>query len=287
MRKKFLPIYEVFEKLHHNRFTTWIDRVSFPYVLLFWVSVIIMFGLAYHALSNDVSYLYSNREHIPVKQALDAIYFSFSTATSTGFGDIVPSGYFKLIAIVEVISGLLLLAFVTSKLVSLKQDIILNEIYEISFQERINRLRSSLLLFRQHLGRIINRIDDQSIHKREINETYIYVSSLEDTLNEIVTLVDRDKKYHFTKDIDEINAELIVNSMNSSFEKLREFIGVCSQHQLEWKRDVTVSIIERCLMINETIFSKFPVSLSEKRMGDLRGQNRNITIMIQTEIQRR
>ncbi len=81
----------------------------------------------------------------------DSIYFSFVTATTTGFGDFLPQGWFKLIVIAEVICGLLLLALVTSKLVSIKQDILLKEIYDMSFYERINRLRSGLLLFRQNL----------------------------------------------------------------------------------------------------------------------------------------
>jgi len=70
------------------------------------------------------------------------------------------NGFFKLISIFEVVFGLLLLAFVTSKLVSIKQDVILNEIYDISFNERLSMVRSSLLLFRQSLSRMMEKIEE-------------------------------------------------------------------------------------------------------------------------------
>ncbi len=287
IRRRFVTLNEMFDKWHHSRVNSWMDRLTFPHILLVWMGIILLFGLTYHHFSTQVNHLYYNQNQQPVQELSDAIYFSFITATSTGFGDIVPLGGFKVIAILEVIFGLLLLAFVTSKLVSLKQDIILNEIYEMSFQERINRLRSALLLFRQHLSRLVSRIEEQAIQKREINELYIYLSSFEDTLNEISSLLDSEKKHYFTKEIDEINAELIVNSINSSFEKLREFIALCTQKQVEWKRDIALNLLERGIMINETIFAKLPVNLSQRRIGDLRTQNKEIINAIQREVQGR
>ncbi|MBI2665619.1 two pore domain potassium channel family protein, partial [Candidatus Woesearchaeota archaeon] len=143
-----------------------LDKITFTNILLVWTGTITMMGIAYFLLSNNISYLYYNSQDRVVDSLLDSIYFSFVTATSTGFGDIIPIGTFKVFAILEVIIGLLLLSFVTFKLVSLKQDLILNDIYEISFHEKLNRIRSSLLLFRQNTSKFISKLEDGSATAR-------------------------------------------------------------------------------------------------------------------------
>ncbi|MEK6950579.1 MAG: potassium channel family protein [Nanoarchaeota archaeon] len=283
-QRRILNLDKTIDEWHQRKVATWIDRVTFIHILVVWASIIVLFGLFYYYFADGTNYLYYNLKQLPVKDILDSIYFSFITATSTGFGDVLPSGVFKIISIVEVVFGLLLLAFVTSKLISIKQDAILNEIYDISFQERINRLRSTLLLFRQHLSRLISKIEDRSIQKREIQEVYVYISQFEDTLNEIVSLLDRDRKHQFTKEINPVSAELILNSITSSLEKLREFLVLSNQQQQEWKRDVTMTVLHRCLAVNETVFGKMSSALPEKRIADLGARNRKVVEGIRKEM---
>jgi hypothetical protein len=45
---------------------------------------------------------------------LDCIYFSFSAYTSLGFGDIVPMGYFRFLAGLEALTGLVLISWTAS-----------------------------------------------------------------------------------------------------------------------------------------------------------------------------
>ncbi len=284
-KRRFRDINKALEEFHQHQVTSWVDRVTFVHILVVWATVIVLFGLFYFYFSNSMNHLYYNVKYEPVKDLLDAIYFSFITATSTGFGDILPLGTFKIISILEVVFGLLLLAFVTSKLISIKQNAMLNEIYDISFQERINRLRSTLLLFRQHLNRLISAIEQGTIQKREIQEVYVYISQFEDTLSEIIGLVERGRKYQFTKEIDSVSAELILNSISSSLEKLREFLMLSNQKKLEWKRDVTMTVLHRCIAINETVFGTMSSALPEKRLADLSARNRQVIQGIQREME--
>lgn len=280
--KKFITLDKLFYPLKSRSLNTWLDKLTFLHILIIWTSVILIFGLVYHFLRGNISFLIYAPFNKTVKGVLDSIYFSFITATSTGYGDIVPLGFFKVIAIFEVIFGLLLLAFVTSKLISIKQDIILNEIYEISFSEKINRLRSSLLVFRQNLSRIINKIEDNSIRKRELNDIYIYISSLEDTLNEMVTLIDTPEQNHFKKVLDPLNTELLFNSILNSFEKLNELVITLNQHKLEFGSGLALDLIKRCISLNETIFAKMNSSKNPigKNIADLNSQKNKVIEMI-------
>lgn len=273
--KKFIPLNDLFNQ---KKVSSWIDNLTFFRIFFIWTTIILLFGVVYFIFSSVRSYLYFSRSGAPIKSLLDHIYFSFITATSTGYGDIIPIGFFKILAILEVVFGLLLLAFVTSKLISIKQDVILNELYEISFNERISRLRSSLLLFRQNINRLMNRAEEVSIRKREVHEIYTHLSSLEDILNEIFGMMEKPEEKGFTKVIDPLNTELIFISIIQSFERFSELITLFNQNGLEWRRDITIQLINKCISLNGLLFEKLNSSkkLAEKNRIDLNAQNEKV-----------
>lgn len=261
--KRFIDINELFTRLQNdkiNKVNTILDKFTFVHIFALWVFIVAGFGGFFHLLQDDQSYLYSTVAQEPITSLFDAIYFSFITATSTGFGDIIPFGIYKVFSIIEVVFGLVLLAFVTSKFVYLKQDIILREIYDISFQEKINRVRSSLLLFRQNLNKLIHAVDDHTIRKRDIDDIYITISSFDDILQEVSMLIYRGGDTHFTKSIDPISAELIFNSIIVSLQKLEELIRFLQQRKVDWRREVTLTTIKKCLEVTTELFHKLAIS---------------------------
>ncbi len=232
----------------------WFDKLKFIDILLLWILVISLFGAVYFYSRTESSYLYNNLNNVVVNNVKDSIYFSFIAGTTTGFGDIIPVGIFKVLSVIEVTLGLLLLAVVTSKFVSLKQNIILEELYEFSFNDKISKFRSSLLLFRQNLERLILKAEDGSIKKREVNESYITISHFEDVLTEFLNMINKKSSSSIIKTIDPVNAELILNSIIHSFEKLLEFITAMEDKKLEWKREITVHTIKSCMHLSDLIF---------------------------------
>ncbi|MFH0701652.1 MAG: potassium channel family protein [Candidatus Woesearchaeota archaeon] len=284
--KNFTPIDEFVDQIAQKKVNTWFDKLSFAAILSVWVTLVVIFGLTYYFLSNGNTYLNYNPTHSQVQGILNHIYFSFITATTTGFGDIVPMGYFKVIVIFEVIFGFLLLAVVTSKFVSIKQNIILGEIYELSFHEKVNRVRSSLLVFRQNISRIISRVEEKEIHKREINDLYNYISSLEDILREVCVLVHKPERSEYTKTLDSLNTELVFNSVINSFDKVKELIVILDQNKLEWRRDLTVHLIYKCINLNQQLFDHLNSEkmLSEKSLNDLNAQKSKTIDGLRTEM---
>ena len=73
-----------------------------------------------------------------------ALYFSFVTATSVGFGDVVPLGAVRALAIAEAVVGLLIFGAVVSKLVSRRQEQVVSEIHRIAFEDRLERVQTDL-----------------------------------------------------------------------------------------------------------------------------------------------
>jgi hypothetical protein len=75
-----------------------------------------------------------------------AIYFSFVTATSVGFGDVVPVGGVRALAVFEGAAGLLIFGCMVSKLVSQRQEMLVEETHRIAFEDRLDRVRTNLHL---------------------------------------------------------------------------------------------------------------------------------------------
>jgi hypothetical protein len=83
-----------------------------------------------------------------------ALYFSFVTALSIGYGDVVPAGAVRLLAIVEGAAALLIFGIVISKLVSRHQEELTEEIHRITFEDRLGRVRTNLHLVLSELQAI-------------------------------------------------------------------------------------------------------------------------------------
>lgn len=286
---KYIPVKNVLREIKKKSVRIWIDRLSYVHILLIWTIIIVSFGVMYYFFQNNFSYLFYNIKNAAVNDIRDAVYFSFVTATTTGFGDITPYGFFKVIAIVEVVFGLLLLALVTSKLVSIKQDIILSELYELSLNEKMSRLRASLLLFRQNLDRVVNKVEEGTIRRREINNIYTFLSSLEDIINQIITLITRPASNRYIKSIDSVDAELVLNSIVQSFEKVFELISILNEQKPDWKSEITVKFIKECIRLNDDLFENHNIikHLSKAAVDDLNSRKADVINRINIELSKK
>lgn len=116
-----------------------------------WVVVVLVWGAVYWAMSWwPGGALIRNDQPLGSDAfgALAAMYFSAVTATSIGYGDIVPIGAARVLAIGEGIAGLILFGCVVSKFVSHRQEELIGEIHRIAFEDRLGRVRTNLHLVR-------------------------------------------------------------------------------------------------------------------------------------------
>ena len=120
-----------------------------------WIVIVIGFAVAYWVLAAASPGFALIANGAPVANGigglLPALYFSAVTATSIGYGDIVPAGAARLLAVGEGIAGLILFGCVVSKFVSRRQDQLIGEIHHVAFEDRLGRLRTNLLLVRSEL----------------------------------------------------------------------------------------------------------------------------------------
>jgi rhodanese-related sulfurtransferase len=124
-----------------------VHRRSALQLFFIWIGMILLSGAGYWLVA-----LIENHALIeagtPIGADLkgfgSALYFSFVTATSIGYGDILPVGIARVIAVAEAISALLLFGAVVAKFVSHRQDELVSEIHRLTFEERLDRVQTNL-----------------------------------------------------------------------------------------------------------------------------------------------
>jgi len=134
----------------------WLDRAfdlvadsSYGVLLGSWLVMVLAFGAFYWIVQRQgAAGMRQGAEAVPgtLGGLATATYFSFVTATSVGFGDVVPVGFVRFAAVVEAATGLLLFGCVISKLVSRRQDQLIAETHRIAFEDRLGRVRTNLHL---------------------------------------------------------------------------------------------------------------------------------------------
>ena len=97
-----------------------------------------------------------------------AVYFSFITATSVGYGDVVPMGAARIVAVAEAVSGLLIFGAVVAKFVSRRQDELVREIHRVTFEDRLDRVQTSLHLVLSELQAIAVLCDDGQVRAERV-----------------------------------------------------------------------------------------------------------------------
>jgi Ion channel len=143
----------------------WLDILanwSLKQLVGFWLGIIIVFGFVYWAAGVGMGWglQAGNTTVKPDFVGLGtAIYFSFVTALSIGYGDVIPLGPLRILAVAEGIAGLLIFGCVISKLVSRRQEELVEEIHRTTFEDRLDRVRTNLHLVLSDLETIdqINR----------------------------------------------------------------------------------------------------------------------------------
>ncbi len=219
-------------------FVTLFDKVTVEQIFIFWIATILIFAVIFYLLSNfsTNSLVINSRTGEKINNTLALTYFSFITATSTGYGDLVPLGASRTFAIIEVVLGLLIFGMLISKLVSFKQQVMLNEVYEISFHERITGLRDTFYLYRTNVNRAIEKFNAGNFTKKDIRELGMTIAPFENALSDSMKILCRKEDSKYVKQIDDLTIGLLLKSIELSMSKTLELF-VTLNAITTWKND--------------------------------------------------
>jgi hypothetical protein len=134
-----------------------IESLSATQIFLVWLGMVLVCGGLYWltGFSSRPGLVDSGR---PIAGTLDgllsALYFSFVTTTSVGYGDVLPLGPVRILSIFEAVTGLLIFGALVAKFVSRRQDELVRDIYNVTFEARLDRVQTNLHLVLSELQSI-------------------------------------------------------------------------------------------------------------------------------------
>jgi hypothetical protein len=149
-----------------------IDRQPTSRLFLLWISLSLIFGLAYWTaglVHHSGLYEQGQRLDGSLHGLLSALYFSFVTVTSVGYGDVLPHGIARAVAVVEAVMGLLIFGAVVSKFVSRRQDQVVAEIHRVTLDERMDRIQTNLHMVLSELQWVAMMFSDRKVPVERIN----------------------------------------------------------------------------------------------------------------------
>ena len=114
-----------------------------------WLAMVVLSGCLYW-FASFLGFPWLIEAGTPVgrglKGLLTAIYFSFVTTSSVGYGDVLPVGPARILAVFEAVAGLLIFGAVVAKFVSRRQEELVLQIHRTTFEDRLNRVQTNLHL---------------------------------------------------------------------------------------------------------------------------------------------
>jgi hypothetical protein len=194
---------------------------------------------------SETDYLYT-QEGAKVNDITNAVYYSFITATSTGYGDIVPRGMIiRTMAISEVIIGLLMLALVTSKMVSIKQEKLLEQLFQLSFSEKMTRIVSSFNLFCNEIDNLLYSLESEEVDRKKMFTLSLLVTSLHNNVMDIHKIFFNVHKGHgkLAAKLDNHQIEHLLVGMSHSFGKLNKVLDIAMGNEVLMKKEALVEKI--------------------------------------------
>lgn len=226
-----------------KRWVTLLQECTFVQLFYLWVLLGIGFGSVYYLVSlmpqNALLYFNKPLAH-GLFDFLDMIYYSFVTLTSTGYGDIVPLGLSKIVTVAEIFCGLVVFGFLITKLVSTRQEKIIEQLYDVSFKEKVDKMRSMLYFYKTNVSRIVDRVKVTSLIRRsDIIKLESSVDGLNNSINDIKNFLVAENKRSIVK-VDDLTLNLMFNSLNSSVSKINEILKLFDEKKCPWKKKTLV-----------------------------------------------
>lgn len=112
-----------------------VNALSYETLTLLWIGVIVgSTGLYFILSSSQVHGLTTLAALPPHEQFWNSFYFSIITATTVGYGDITPLGFSRIVAALESLTAFTLFALLVAKLVSHRQETMMERIYQLLLQ---------------------------------------------------------------------------------------------------------------------------------------------------------
>lgn len=119
---------------------------------------------------------------LPLERLWESAYFSLTTATTLGYGDILPLGASKAVAVMQAAVGVLIFGILIAKLVARHTDEVVSDVHRLSFESVFYHIRQGLFIVRRDLEGLLREAEHNgTLSAREwenLSACYLQAQSL-------------------------------------------------------------------------------------------------------------
>lgn len=216
---------------------TKLTSLTYQSLLFLYVGLIVGFGILYYLLA---TFAPAHGPSIPLGAAgwlrfLDSLYYSTITATTVGYGDIVPHGISKILAGIQSISSLFVFAILVSKPISHKQEAALYQMHQLTFDDVFTSVREGFFIMRKDFDELI--LEARSTKKLQTNSWENLLTAYrqgEVLLEEIPKFYDTERRLYV---IDTHREQLLIESVERTMERLCTLLKTFDAFGIRWRED--------------------------------------------------
>ncbi len=237
------------------------DRVSLSRLITVWISTITVFGIVYFGLaltSHAISY---NGQSLTadVYGFGNALYFSFITAATIGYQNLIPTGSAKIFVIIEIIASTTFFGLIIAKLVSVKQQEIITEIKTLSVEETTHNAITQLYLYRNDLNDVLTT----KTSKAQIQKFDTALINLRAALELISTPTEK-----ISADDNKalMNMSLLMNSVNFSISKTVEVLNNFNSKHIQWKKESITTTLVSCNNNAKNLYEQYKINAAHETL---------------------
>lgn len=210
---------------------------SYSQLFILWIVVNTLFAALYFVLlTYQPTHAPTISRDLPLwAQALDSVYFSIVTATTIGYGDIIPLGFSKLFAMIQSTSALLIFTVLVGKLVSQRQDTTLHEVHRMTFEGVFYHIRHVLFIVRKDFDTLIHKVEEHKAltdHDWEtLSTAYLQAHSL------IEEIPDLYNGHGFDLHNIDLNREkLLFEALHRTLSRIHVLLLTMEKAGIDWKK---------------------------------------------------
>jgi hypothetical protein len=228
------------ENNHAPLHTRLVEKITgMPYATLFtlWFTLVGLFAVAY-ALLATFAPEQAPRELLnlpPLLRLGNSLYYSIITATTTGYGDIAPMGFSKVLASVQAIVGFLVLAVLVTKLVSQQQELAVRQMHKLTYEDVFHNTREGLFVIRKDFDCIIDKIERREpLTAEDWADLATAFKQGQSLLLEIPDFYSAEEGRLYT--IDERREQLLQEAVRRTLHRINHLIDGLSLAGIDWSR---------------------------------------------------
>ncbi len=180
------------------------------------------------------------------ERLFNSFYFSIITATSLGYGDIIPVGFSKILVMIQSIVALMIFAIFVTKLVSRRQDILMDDMHRMTSESVFHSLRQGLFIVRKDFDTLIQKIRTQKSLSTEdwdiLTTAYVQTEKLMEDMPQL-----------YGSRVDSKRDMLLLEAIQRTMRRMKELMDEMTKKKIAWKKQESATELRELIRIIEIV----------------------------------